>query len=373
MSNAGFVERSEGLHRRVRAFARGESQESFDSLALELARFQAENIPGFANLVERSGSALDSAATIPAVPSEAFRLTRVAVHPPELDVVRFETSGTSTEAKGVHPMRTTATYRALSTSFGREALMAEDAAVVVALAAEPGEPVPSSLMFMMRQFMEEFDPAFGRHMGLHVDAPYERWLLSSAGVNLVELQRACAFAAQMGRPLLVLATSLALARCLEQLQGRSFLLPEKSVVMHTGGPKKRGGELNLSELRTRAVEQLGLAAGQIVGEYGMTELSSQLYEGTVRGAHLSGPKGVFIPPRWLRVTPVDSITLEPVEPGGIGLARFMDLGNVDSAVCVLTQDLIRERDGGIELLGRSPGAVPRGCSMAVQALLEGAQ
>jgi hypothetical protein len=57
--------------------------------------------------------------------------------------------------------------------------------------------------------------------------------------------------------------------------------------------------------------------------------------------------------------------------GEIGLARFTDLGNVDSAVCVVTQDLVRRVDGGVELLGRQPGATPRGCSLAIEALLHG--
>jgi hypothetical protein len=68
---------------------------------------------------------------------------------------------------------------------------------------------------------------------------------------------------------------------------------------------------------------------------------------------------------------VDPITLAPVPAGEVGLARFVDLANVDSAVAIVTRDRIRARDGGIELLGREPGAPPRGCSLAVDALLGG--
>jgi hypothetical protein len=73
----------------------------------------------------------------------------------------------------------------------------------------------------------------------------------------------------------------------------------------------------------------------------------------------------------LRVTPVDPTTLLPVPEGEAGLARFIDLGNVDSAVSVVTQDLVRRVSGGIQLLGRQPGAPPRGCSLAIEALLHG--
>jgi hypothetical protein len=102
----------------------------------------------------------------------------------------------------------------------------------------------------------------------------------------------------------------------------------------------------------------------------MTELSSQLYEGSLPGAALSGPAWTLLEPPWLRVTPVDPVSLEPVADGELGLARFVDLANIDSAVAVLTRDLVRRQGPGIQLVGRAPGALPRGCSLAVEALLE---
>jgi len=36
---------------------------------------------------------------------------------------------------------------------------------------------------------------------------------------------------------------------------------------------------------------------------------------------------------------------------------------------VQTEDLVRRRDDGIELIGRRPGATARGCSLALEALL----
>jgi hypothetical protein len=101
----------------------------------------------------------------------------------------------------------------------------------------------------------------------------------------------------------------------------------------------------------------------------MTELTSQLYEGTVPDADLRGEPDVLLEPAWLRVEPVDPVTLDPVRSGDVGIARIVDLGNVDSAVVVQTEDLVRRRGAGIELLGRRPGAAARGCSLAVEAWL----
>jgi hypothetical protein len=64
--------------------------------------------------------------------------------------------------------------------------------------------------------------------------------------------------------------------------------------------------------------------------------------------------------------PVDPATLEPVPSGEIGIARIIDLGNVDSAVAIQTQDRVRRVEGGIVLLGRAAGAPARGCSLSIE-------
>ena len=117
------VEESEALHERVRAFARGQAPESddFERLAIDIARFQARWSPGFRRLVDAKSPGLDRLDAIPAVPSDAFRLTRVAAHPPRLDEVCFVTSGTTGSSRGTHAMRSTRTYRELSLSFGTQA------------------------------------------------------------------------------------------------------------------------------------------------------------------------------------------------------------------------------------------------------------
>jgi hypothetical protein len=66
-------------------------------------------------------------------------------------------------------------------------------------------------------------------------------------------------------------------------------------------------------------------------------------------------------------------TLRPVPAGEDGLARFVDLGNVDSAVAVVTQDMVRAAGDGVLLLGRKPGAMPRGCSLAIEEMVLGAR
>jgi hypothetical protein len=81
---------------------------------------------------------------------------------------------------------------------------------------------------------------------------------------------------------------------------------------------------------------------------------------------------LFVEPPWLRVVPVEATTLEPLPDGTAGLAKILDLGNIDSAVAVLTQDVVCRRRAGIQLLGRTAAAPPRGCSLGIENLVLGA-
>ncbi|HVY25285.1 MAG TPA: acyl-protein synthetase [Polyangiaceae bacterium] len=373
---AELSETSDDLHARVQRFAADATSDSFAALALDIARYQADASPGFKRLLKARGGRLESLDDIPPVPSDAFRLTRVATYAAELDRVRFFTSGTTGAERGMHAMRRTDTYEELSLAFGRSALMAPGAtATVVALAAPNTQPPSSSLGYMMARFIEQFDGEAldGAENGCNSSWP-GRWLLSESGVNLAGLEHAARVASHARRPLLLLGTAFALVRLLDDLGGARLPLPAFSVVMQTGGFKGRTREVSMAELREGVTHALQLGPGRVVGEYGMTELTSQLYEGTLHESalaarHPDASFGTYFEPHWLRVTPVDPVSLLPVPEGEQGLARFIDLGNVDSAVSVVTQDLVRRVDGGIQLLGRQAGAPARGCSLAVEALL----
>jgi hypothetical protein len=378
VSNDAQLEVSDRLHQRVQRFAAGGSNDTFEELALDLARFQAGASAGYRRLLGARGGDLTTLEDIAPVPSDAFRLARVATFPREAEVVRFFTSGTSASARGVHAMRRTDTYEQLSLAFGRRALLGDSGrAIVVALAAAPSEPPSSSLGYMMARFMEAFDgEALGGPEPTFASRSEARWLLSENGIHFRNLRHAIAVAEARGLPLLLLGTAFALVRLVDDLGSASLPLPHGSVVMQTGGFKGKSREVTMDELRTSVSRALELGPERVVGEYGMTELTSQLYEATIAESRLARERpgaapGVYFEPHWLRVTPVDPIHLRPVAEGATGLACFVDLGNVDSAVSVVTQDLVRRVGGGVELLGRQPGAPARGCSLAVEALLSG--
>ncbi|HMJ53458.1 MAG TPA: acyl-protein synthetase [Polyangiaceae bacterium] len=370
--NRDREERAE-LHARVRAFIdaseKGETPaESFDALGLAIARHQAEHVPAYRRLVAHRNEHPRDAASVrqlPAVPTDAFRLTRIAAHPPSDDAALFRTSGTMSGTPGEHALSTTATYQAAALAWGRWALFFDAPAAMTAIALTPPRAHPlgnSSLHFMIQLFATEFARAV-RYL-----QPWPDRLVDAA-----EFVEACATASRAAEPVIVMGASFAFVQVLDALGDERLALPEGSRIMHTGGFKGRSREVAPDELLSRMATTFAIPESAVVGEYGMTELSSQLYEGTLRAARgLPAPSarhGVFVAPPWLHVVAVDADKLRPVSEGEIGILRFEDLANVDSALVVQTADRGRCRGSTVELLGRLAGAPPRGCSLAVEELM----
>jgi len=360
------------LHGRVRAFieesARGaDTSDDFETLACAIACYQADHVPAYARLLAAERvhpRSVTSVRALPAVPTEAFRLTRIAAHAPSDDAAIFRTSGTTGAARGEHPFSTTETYECAALTWGRWALFFDSPPALTAIifGAGPVGEGDSSLGFMLGLFADRF--AVRTH---------RTTTARGAPIDSADLTAVCDAVCRAEAPVIVMGTSFAFVHALDALGGARFALPPGSRAMHTGGYKGRSREVAPDSLRTDIAATFGLDTDAVVGEYGMTELSSQLYEGTLRVRRgLWAPisrHGFFVPPPWLRVVATDPDTLEPLGAGVPGILRFEDLANVDSAIAVQTADVGRCSGGAVELLGRAPGAPPRGCSLAIEELL----
>ncbi len=368
-------EQSDALHGRVQRFIEAatarpaeerKTREPFDELAVAICRHQAARVPAVGRLMAARGisaARLERADQIPAVPCEAFKLGRIAAHRPELDQRCFRTSGTTAgaEARGEHPMRTTATYSCAALGWAKRMLWPDcEALRLVALVPSETSAPDSSLSFMLARFAER--------LGLAAS-----WHVQGQQLDVDGVLGACARARTSGEPVLVAGTAFAFAHLCDALGAACLELPAASRAMPTGGFKGRSRELEPAELGRRIAALLGIPDSHVVGEYGMTELSSQLYQGSLAEAvgadlGLARPDRYLAPP-WTRVTAVDTAELSPLSPGEPGLGRVVDLANVDSAVAVQTADLVRcWDDGTVELLGRAPGASARGCSLDAEQL-----
>lgn len=373
-TSADKISTSDVLHARARAFVaafdgdRGSGQkmpESFDALACDIARFQAENVDGFARLVKArhlNAKTWRRAEEIPAVPTDAFKHARVSTFSKTETPTTFRTSGTTIGARGAHPFRTLATYDAGALAFGKWALTKteNEFSKVVVMGPSPVELPDSSLTHMIDSFAhslaEKFDQA-------------NTYFMEDGVIDLARLDEVVARALVSGaKPFLMLGTSFAMVHFLDAIgDDVTFRLPPGSRVMQTGGFKGKSREVDGPQLRAAIARAFCIDEKDVVSEYGMTELSSQFYESSAHG----GALGIYTEPPWARVIPVNGETLEPVAQGEIGIARIVDLLNVDSAVVVLTADRVRRKENGFELLGRTPGAPPRGCSIAIEEMIHG--
>lgn len=323
------------------------------------AAMQESAIPAYARL-SASRRKLDPQA-IAALPTDVFRFARVAVHPPSDDVRVFRTSGTTQGERGMHAFRDLALYDAAARAEARRMLFPDlDRMRLVIVAPSSGEAPDSSLSYMLDRFAEWF--------GTQTTRGFREGALDVEAIAL-----ALEDAIRQGEAVALLGTSFAFVHLDDALDARRFALPAGSRIMQTGGFKGRSRTVEPEAMRAMLAERYGVPITHVVAEYGMTELSSQMYETTLRDALRGGPIGErrFAVPGWMCVVPVDPDTLSPVPEGETGLLRIEDLGNLDSCAVLQTADLGRTVDDGFVLLGRAPGAVPRGCSLAMDEALGG--
>lgn len=322
-----------------------------DALLCEVARWQAEHNPVFGRLCRARGVDFGRGPmppdAWPAVPTDVFRFARVAAHDPALDVRTFRTSGTTSGARGVHAFRDLSLYDLAAERAARDALFGDRRMRLLMLAPHPDEAPDSSLSYMLGRFADWFGTT-------------TTWCWRNGALDVASLRAALEAAGE--QPVAILGTSFALVHADEALApGERWTLSPGSFVMPTGGFKGKSRTLDPASMRAMLAARFGIDPDRgVIGEYGMTELSSQMYE-------VAGRLAV---PAWVRATAVDPDTLRAVRPGEVGILRIDDLANLDSAVSIQTADLARlDERGALELLGRAPGATPRGCSLAIEEAL----
>jgi acyl-CoA synthetase (AMP-forming)/AMP-acid ligase II len=333
-----------------------------DALLARILRWQAVHVPPYARLARRVDRAEADPARWPPVPTDVFRFARVAAHGAERDVRRFQTSGTTSGARGTHAFADLSLYDAAARACGERVLFPREGAPgagpsparIVSLVAHDSEVPDSSLSYMVSRYAEWFGD--GRAV----------WAWHDRDLDVARTTAAFDEAVRSGVPVALLATSFALVFLDEQLGDRSWALPPGSRVMYTGGFKGRTREIEPDELIQRVATRLGIPSSAFLGEYGMTELSSQCWSSGT--AHRGLP--LYEAPGWVRVSAVDPETLEALPGGSEGLLRLDDGANLDSAAAILTSDraLVLD-DRRFVLLGRQAGAVPRGCSLAIEEAL----
>ena len=367
------------------------SESALDAWARRVFELQYEENRPFRRFCQRREvrpGDVDGWRRFPSVPTAGFRAVSLCVGGEEAAALVFLTSGTTRgpASRGRHPVPEPSLYdAALGAGFRRQVLDGAERARIGSL-IPPFEPRrESSLSWMAEAVLRRFG------------ADGSRALADPSGLRTEAAERFAGRACGDDVPVVLLATTLALddwTRALED-RGARFPLPDGSRIMDTGGEKGRAG-LRREDVVHRTRARLGVPPRRVVNEFGMTELLSQRYSrppvsyekaassgagpSSGTGAASSGEagtrKGGTIPeagplwgPPWLRTRALDPVTLDPLPDGEVGVLCHFDLANAGSVCAVLTEDLGSVRNGALRWHGRSPGAPPRGCSLATAELL----
>jgi hypothetical protein len=341
--------------------------EDFDALALELFALQFENNAAYRKICRALGltpKVVEHWTQIPAVPTAAFKELELSCIPPEERTAVFHSSGTTEQkpSRHFHCAESLAAYEAsLWKWFGRRVLpdlKSEISNFKLTILAPPPELAPhSSLVHMFETVRRKLDAPESVFVGqIATDGA---WTLDF-NAALAALDDNSKLKTQNSK--LVMGTAFSFVHLLDYLAERNLRvkLPAGSRIMETGGYKNRSRTLPKSELHALITERLGVPPENILCEYGMSELSSQAYDG-VRSAEC-GVRSFKFPP-WARAQIISPETGREVADGETGLIRIFDLANVFSVSAIQTEDLSIRRGDGFELLGRAQLAEPRGCSL----------
>jgi len=342
--------------------------DAFNAMALRLFDYQVRYSRPYARYcanVNFSGSSPRSWREIPPVPAGAFKEAPLATFDRSDAELIFETSGTTVGRSGRHYFERRDLYEAASLAAFDRFMLPDGARLqYLNLVPNPAERPQSSLGYMMQHAARQ------RGIG------EAHWYLRGDDLAFEEFAGDVRSAIAAGSAVCIATTAFALVHVLDLLAERGALLPlpQGSRIMETGGFKGRARVVERDELYQRTCRTFGLSERAIVAEYGMTELSSQYYDGALARPD-AGPDGVrrkFGPP-WLRtrVVGADGSTL----PGGtVGALVHVDLANRSSCLAVSTDDLGVQFDpsdsdpGGLVLIGREQGADLRGCSLDAESL-----
>ena len=336
-------EAADSLRARVLDFIASSSHEDFDTLALAVHGYQYRANPVYRRYVDRlARPAPRSWRELPAVPAEAFRMSELACGP-AARVYRSSGTTAGRDRRAAHHVPDVDVYRASALTGFARAVLPPGARRRFVVAAPERESHPESSLGEMVTWLR----------ATH-DADSIPSLLGPGGVDLERfghtLDRLDA------RPIVLVAVTSALLRLADWAASRErhWVLPRGSLIVDTGGSKGYERDVPRPDVLATYRRILGIEPEQVINEYGMTELASQMY---ARG------DDPHRPPPWLRTMVCDLATGREVARGEVGCLRFIDLANLGSVLAIQTEDAGRVRDGGIELLGRAPGAVTRGCSL----------
>lgn len=314
------------------------SEKQFNSLALEIFKFQYRNNHIYRSFVEKLNINVDLIVDyhdIPFMPIEFFKSFDI-VCDTKLPDLCFLSSGTTGQIPSKHFIVNPNIYiESFRKSF---ALFYGDITNYCVMGLLPSylERGSSSLVFMVNDMIQQSGHS---QSGFYLN-------------NLEELAAKLQKLDSSGQKIVLIGVTYALLDLIE-----NFSLDLKNtIIVETGGMKGRRKEMIRQELHK--VLERGFSVSSIHSEYGMTELLSQAW---------SKGDGVFVCPPWMKI--LIRQTNDPLsfaKNGKTGGINVIDLANINSCSFIATQDLGRSfEDESFTVAGRFDNSDVRGCNLMI--------
>jgi len=367
------------------------SPDQFETVALEIFRFQAEHCEPYKRYLSLLGTDVGKVIginDIPFFPIQFFKTENVICDRRGVCGTHFNSERITKSEQNKKPDQNTisdqilAPYQSINT---KEVLPQKTFTSSATTGMTPSRHPVADLSLYERSFSEGFRlqygspsdyailallPSYLEREGSSLVYMTENLMKQSANecngyylYNHTELYEMLCRLKDDGQKTILIGVSFALLDFVSGLKLDPALKMEfpDLIVVETGGMKGRGEELSREELHWRLKE--GFGVDTIHSEYGMAELLSQAW---------SKGDGIFFTPPWMKVLIRDLNNpfrlLSDGERGENNNKRgginIIDLANVYSCSFIETEDMgMTDPAGGFKIFGRIKNSELRGCNL----------
>lgn len=343
-----------------------QSDPTFNEVALAVFDYQFQNnLPfrKYAQSKRQSPLLVKNWSDIPLMPIQGYKQLTLSTTPITKDEPVFMSSGTtdpSHRSRNYHP-----SFKVWDASmkfpFKKYVLPDRDQMTILGLFPGADTNPNSSLSRYVSKAVDYFGDS------------KSRVFINENGMDYQGIVAALQDAETRQYPVMLLGASFSYVHLLDYLQTHdlTFNLPKDSRLFDTGGFKGQSRSVSPQDLFQTIQKTFAIDRDHYINMYGMTEVCSQCYDQNLFDLYHQFPiKYTKQAPAWVRIKILDTNTLQPVPAGQTGLIAYYDLSNWNSCVAILTEDIGIQDKTGFRLLGRVQGAEAKGCSIAVDQLLQ---
>ncbi len=340
------------------------NEEDFNRLALDVFQFQYEHNQPYRKFCRKrrvSPRNVKHFTDIPPVPIDAFKFTTLSCHSIDETEALFMTSGTTNpEKRGKNYHRDLDIYDLSMKAFFKPAILPDTEKIRMFVLFPEEEILPHS---SLAHYLHIAKQNFGTTDSMYVFSEEE----FQVDLLIEKLREA----EKKEEPILLIGATFSFIHLLDVCREKDldFKLPVKSRLMDTGGSKGRARELDPTQFKAEMSRLFSLPLNMCLNMYGMTELSSQMYDANLLINIKDDANPVKQTPHWVRTVVIDIEQMDKKPLGEKGIIVHYDLANVNSVLGILTEDVGIQTEEGFYLLGRAEGAEAKGCSLVVEQFL----